>query len=232
MNKKLWLTTAAAVVSIALAYFFLFNQKAEDQAPEFSVKTVQQASELYEVDIKYPQFNGLKKLNDSIYSLVYNKLSETLDEGSDRLPLVFMVDWDSSQISPEYVSFSLHFYSFLGGAHGINEIYAFNYDIKEDKEISLTEFLNNSQESLTTLSLLAKQQVIEQLEANDWETDGFTGEMITEGTQPVWENYQHFNFTPDSLIVFFQQYQVAPGAVGEIIVNIDKKELQSKYFNN
>ena len=45
--------------------------------------------------------------------------------------------------------------------------------------------------------------------------------MIRQGTEPsVAENYSQFLITPDSLIIKFLSYQVAPGAAGDFSVKI------------
>jgi len=44
--------------------------------------------------------------------------------------------------------------------------------------------------------------------------------MIDYGTAPVPENFKNFNFNSYGLTIYFQRYQVAPGAAGSLTVMI------------
>ena len=52
--------------------------------------------------------------------------------------------------------------------------------------------------------------------------------MLLEGTSPKEENFKNFAFSKDGLILFFEQYQVAPYSEGSfrVVIPYDKiKEL-------
>jgi hypothetical protein len=116
-------------------------------------------------------------------------------------------------------------YYYVGGAHGATEVHAFNYDLKKEREIALLDFLNSSQQSFEKLADLSKQKVSLQLENKDTGLDSFLEEMIENGTEPTQENYGDFNFNYNSLTVYFQKYQVAPGAAGPITIVFYENEL-------
>jgi len=40
--------------------------------------------------------------------------------------------------------------------------------------------------------------------------------MLSQGTAPVFENFSNFNFDTHNLIIYFQRYQVAPGAACQV----------------
>jgi hypothetical protein len=50
--------------------------------------------------------------------------------------------------------------------------------------------------------------------------------MIEGGTDPTEENYKEFTFDADSITLYFQRYQVAPGAAGSIEITIYKNQLE------
>ena len=119
-----------------------------------------------------------------------NPLPEIPDE-----PLPFICSWEPTQLNSHYLSFVLNLYYFVGGAHGVTEIYAFNYDLNKRKEITILDFLNSSRTALEKLADLSRQNVISQLESQDLLFDNFLEQMIAEGTEPDIENYKNFNFT-------------------------------------
>jgi hypothetical protein len=141
-------------------------------------------------------------------------------------PFDFILNWTSVQVGSQYINFVIDIYYFSGGAHGISEIMAFNYDIINKKEIPITDFLGNSQQALQKLSELAAGNVITQFESKGVEIDNFMNQMINDGTKPTNENYENFNFKNNSLIIYFQQYQVAPGAYGPVTVTLSKTILE------
>lgn len=48
--------------------------------------------------------------------------------------------------------------------------------------------------------------------------------MIEDGTKPINNNFKNFAFSEDGLIIFFEQYQVAPYSFGnfEVIIPYSK----------
>jgi hypothetical protein len=104
--------------------------------------------------------------------------------------------------------------------------------LKKAKEITILDFLNSSQPALEKLANLSSQDITSQLQSNGLTIDSFLQQMIEDGTRPTLENYQNFNFNYNSLIIYFQQYQVAPGAVGQITVTFYKSTLDTNSINS
>jgi hypothetical protein len=209
-----------------------------------STSTISQTDRLYNIKADYPQFTNVsQEFNDKISKLVKAKIdefkliskeswdarkatappSEGLGEYPQE-PFDFIVGWKPIQVNDKYVSFTINIYYYSGGAHGINEINAFNYDVKNQKEITIDDFLSDS--SLEKLSQLAKNQVVLQFQSNGMQMDNFLEQMISDGTKPTPDNYENFNFNKDSLIIYFQQYQVAPGSAGQVTITFDKNMLE------
>ena len=250
MNRILLTIIAVLVIAAAAVWIFrpgwIFETEKEEASPQFSVQAIHQTDEFYDIHVEYPQFKGIDSLNAEISGIVEEKISnfkkesqgnwqarlETSDMDNPvpetpEAPFSFIAEWEPVQLNSEYISFVLRLYYYTGGAHGLNEVHAFNYSLTERKEIGIMDFLGNSQPALEKLSELAQGQVTVQLQSEGMETDDFLKEMIENGTEPVEENYRNFNFDYNSLTIYFQQYQVAPGAAGQITVTLYKSQLES-----
>ena len=218
-----------------------------DNAAPMSVSYIHQTDSFYNVQVEYPQFNNAdaafnKKISDLITGKIASfkqdakanydarKATATPDNpvpDNPTQPFDFIGSWEPAQINNNYISFVVHLYYFTGGAHGVNEVYAFNYDLKNQKEISIMDFLNSSQDELDKFAQLASQSVSTQLQSSGMQIDDFMQQMIDAGTKATVDNYKNFTFNDNSITVYFQQYQVAPGAVGEQDVTFYKSTLDS-----
>ncbi len=123
-------------------------------------------------------------------------------------------------------------YYFSGGAHGNEEIHAFNYDMLQKKKIRFKDFFESSQDALKKISEISAQDITSQLQSRGWREDDSLKEMVNQGTAPVFENFKNFNFDSHSLIIYFQRYQVAPGAAGSLTVRITKAVLEQNLLQS
>ena len=224
----------------------------EENSLSMSVSFIHQKDNFYNIQVEYPQFANVgKAFDEKISSLIISKietfkkdakdnyearkatasLENPLPENPDQ-PFDFIGSWEATQLNDNYISFVVNLYYFVGGAHGATEVYAFNYGLENGKEITILDFLNSSQPALEKLADLSSQNVTSQLESGGILIDDFLKQMIEDGTEPTQENYKNFNFNYNSLIVYFQQYQVAPGAVGPITAVFYKNTLDSNSINS
>lgn len=253
MKKIYWLIAVIAIIIVVFVIYGakngkLINQQTPPEASTkllFSMETIHETNEFYDIQVEYPKFENIDDLNNKVSNLISEKISAFKQDSKDNWearkatatpeypvpenpesPFPFIAEWKPIQLNNNYISFVVNLYYFTGGAHGANEIYAFNYDVKNKKEITMMDFLNSSQQSFEKLAILANQQVTSQL-GNETQTNDFLKQMIADGTKATPENYQNFNFNYNSLIIYFQQYQVAPGSSGEITITLYKETLKS-----
>lgn len=241
MNRKIiFVAVFFILISAAAAFYFrpMFGEPKE-LLSEFSVSN---QDELYEIDVKYPQILGADEFNQSLSQLISHKIELFKQNAAEarearqataqpgeytEMPFDFICKWEKVFESPEQVNFVLDIYYYEGGAHGMEEILAFNYDLKNKKQISFSDFLKSSQNSLEKVSALAVMDIVSQIEETGSLVDEFSMDWIKEGASADWENYKNFNFDEDNLIIYFQRYQVAAGAFGPITVAIPKETLDS-----
>ncbi|MFA5742870.1 MAG: DUF3298 and DUF4163 domain-containing protein [Candidatus Paceibacterota bacterium] len=219
-----------------------------------SVVSASQSDSFYNIQAEYPQFDGADPaFNQKIASLINGEIEDFKKEAKDNFdarnatmpageaalqnpeqPFDFIATWTPAQFGSRYLSFAMDIYYFSGGAHGTDQIFAFNYDLGNKKEITISDFLGAA-DNLDKLSNMAQDQVASQLQSNGMEVNDSMAQMIQEGAKPVPENYRNFTFGYGKLTIYFEQYQVAPGSAGTITINFYKNDLEqnaitSKYF--
>jgi len=255
MQKVAWLITIIVIIAAGVVIWGIQSGKffVEENSLPMSVKSVYQADNFYNIQAEYPQFKNAdesfnKKISDLITEEIDNFKKEAKANWEARVetatpenpvpenpeePFDFIGTWDSTQINDKYISFVINLYYYTGGAHGINIVYTFNYDIKQKKEISILDFLNSPQESLAKLATLTAQDIAWQLEIYDSTPNAdFIKQMIEDGTKPTEENYKNFNFSYNALTIYFQQYQVAPGSAGIMKVTFYKNTLDTNSISS
>lgn len=260
MQKRIVLSLIiliAAVFGVFVGYevktgkWNIKNPFQSTNAVSVSISSINQQDNFFNIKVEYPQFkfNGSTNLNKEISDLVNNKISQFKKDSQDNwtarratatpdnpvpenpeAPFDFIVTWTPTQLNNNYLSFYIDIYYFTGGAHGASEIDAFNYDIAKKKEITISDFLNNSPDALQKLSVLTAQNVNSQLTSTEMQINDSLQQMITDGTAPTLDNYKNFNFNYNSLLIYFQQYQVAPGSSGQIKIKLYKPDLEQNFI--
>ncbi|MCX6764386.1 MAG: DUF3298 and DUF4163 domain-containing protein [Candidatus Nealsonbacteria bacterium] len=249
-----------SVLSIKNCIFFVKKNVAEENPINnnylsVSVIPIHQTDNFYNIQAEYPQFkNASDEFNKKIADLITEEIDNFKKSAKENWdarratampdnpvpenpegPFDFIATWKPVQLNNEYLSFVINSYYFVGGAHGANEVHAFNYDLAKQKEITILDFLNSSQQYFEKLAELSAKEVTSKLQGNEVMIDDFLKQMIQDGTKATQENYKDFNFNYNSLIIYFQQYQVAPGAAGEITITfykntLDKNSIKSDYL--
>ena len=164
--------------TLSLSVSILVLSACQTDKPKLIVKegAVANKTEDWTVDVKYPLFSssdavvnaGLKILNGQIESYV-SALSDSLKTDAEEMFSGLEADslprpvWayalnvtDSVYTATDkYVSVRLAVYEFTGGAHGMTNFVAFNYDVENQKRLSKEDLLNDGQ-TATINSLLKK----------------------------------------------------------------------------
>ncbi|MCK9393187.1 MAG: DUF3298 and DUF4163 domain-containing protein [Candidatus Paceibacterota bacterium] len=263
-NKTLSLLIILALIAgVALGYYYPKNTEkkviesiqpvAISDNPSITIATINQKDNSFDINAQYPQFTlADSSFNAKISNIINEKISEFKKNSEDNLKAVketataenpaptdwqfyFKADWTPVQINKDYISFVVNMYYFSGGAHGNNEVYAFNYDLKNKKEITFNDFIGGSQETLKAISSLATKDVISQRASFGEPEKTVKKELEEGGTSPDAKNFNEFTFSNDTLTIYYQKYQVGPGALGMLKSSFDKSSLEkqsitSKYF--
>jgi len=257
-NGKFLILSISAVWLLSMV--LLLASGAHGKQPSISslplnIQSIQESDSFFRVQAEYPQFQTAgPDFNQEITTLISVKIDsfkkESMDSWKARLdtmpadkpvpenpeePFEFIASWEAAQLNNECLSLLIKIYYFSGGAHGNEEICAFNYDMLQKKKIGIEDFFDSPQEALKKISKISAQDITSQLQSRGWKIDDNLKEMLNQGTAPVFENFRNFNFDSHNLIIYFQRYQVAPGAVGSLTVTIprvvlEQQSLQSDYL--
>ena len=140
-------------------------------------------------------------------------------EGGSPSPAPWAMDvsYTLYQGANNLTSIQLVNYSYTGGAHGGNILQTYTID-GSGNLLALTDLFQPGADVLGLLQPLAVESINQQLGADadqNW---------INEGTANL-DAFQHFVVDGDQLIITFDQYQVGPYAIGNIVVTIPFSEL-------
>lgn len=198
----------------------------------------------YSADVKYPQIQGkLSKgavaFNEHIQKVISDAMADfkttaSLDQVNmknvpeDLRKDTFNMDYDLDVVKPKnamILSVRLSIESSLAGrAHPAHQKRVVNFDLNTGKEITLSELFKPHSKFLQTLSAYSSKSLNAKLKNENW--------MISTGTKPDIKNFKNWNIQEDSLLITFDEYQVAPYANGpqevEIPYSALKKILSTK----
>lgn len=133
--------------------------------------------------------------------------SPSIEEKNDRYVAIFMgIEW--------YLR---------GSAHPSHTIDTYIYDYQQKKLVEASQLFVRGSDYLKTLSRLSKEGLLAQSKKGDM---GYVYDesMVTDGTAPQQENFSKILPLKDGLVVYFDEYQVAPYAAGpqQVIIPYSK----------
>lgn len=246
-NKKtIILTTLGLLILIAGSAYFLFcyrdnvikkgeETKKQVQGIVIEDKNISDKTKPFDIQITYPSITGLDEFNKSIEDTINTTISEFKKLSLENDNAVKEIDPESYAEFPReyslYISYSkglvdentvsiiLNISDFTGGAHGSSYFSAFNYDVKNKKEIKLADLFIGQSDYVQKISDFCiadlKKQIKERTEGND---EGW----IQDGAGPAETNFLVFKINKDDITFYFPQYQVAAYAVGDFTVTMPK----------
>ncbi|TKJ45501.1 hypothetical protein CEE35_03635 [Candidatus Aerophobetes bacterium Ae_b3b] len=254
-NKKVFILFVSAIWLLSIIGLLVnetdANQPSISSLP-VNIQSIRESDSFFYVQAEYPEFETAgTDFNQEIATLISGKINSFKEESRDnwkarldtmpadkplpkgpQQPFEFLASWDSAQLNNTYLSLVIKIYYFSGGAHGNEEIHAFNYDMVKKKKIEIKDFFDSAQEALKKISQISAEDIKSQLQSRGWKEDDNLKEMVNQGTAPLFKNFQNFNFDSYNLIIYFQRYQVAPGAAGSIIVRIAKVALEQNLLQS
>ena len=189
---------------------------------------------MYEIAAQYPQFNGgnnpnYEKFNQLVRGSVMKKVNEFKknmqpEEGEEPRPEGSM----GSDLSVAYkialaqddlisIQFDVGSY-FQGAAHPNSYTEVINYDLKNGKQLKLSDLFKSGAKYLQPIASyciadLKKQQATEKGKS-------LMDSEIDSGAAPVAKNYQSWTITKKGLGINFDAYQVGPYAAGPQFVMV------------
>ncbi len=138
--------------------------------------------------------------------------------------------YEVEHLDDDIISVRFGEYQYTGGAHGNNFTKTLNYDLKNNKEIKLTDLFKENSNYLNVISKESIQQITKkqgEYAAVDW---------IKEGASPNLKNFNKWTITKQGLKFYFDPYEVGPYAAGgfETLLPYEKFTYQtqgSKFYD-
>lgn len=119
-------------------------------------------------------------------------------------------------VRPDYISLRLMTYVFRGGAHGMTDFYAFNYDVRRQQLQSPAQILD----------FRKYREINELLKKNFVNAEGCFTEI------PTLENgFAALNVSLQAICLTYPQYVLGPYACGYAQVNLPRTELRGILLN-
>lgn len=201
------------------------------------------------IKAEYPQIENQKLLNQHIKELIDDLISQfKKDAANNSLSLdkeiknEIDISYQTYLLTGNLASFDFQISSYLVGmAHPSNSHLTFNYDLKKNKKVILTDVFIKDSDYLNILSGIAVEKLIEKFAGDQRipQNDPMYKDMvewIRKGAGPEGENYQKFLLEKNNFVALFDTYQVAAGAVGaqkvEIPYSILEKVLNPEFRTN
>ena len=198
-------------------YIYIINVKAISN----NEYKIEEKTNNYKITVYYPK-TDYSKLNNVINDKIYGYIKEFKEDvNSSDYPInqyySLIILYDSYEYD-NYISYIFRIEDYTGGAHPNHRIYTVVYDIKNNEIITIDDLINKNQNILNIFSETSR----EILKSNNRIP---SSTMLYEGTKPKIQNFQNFVFSKNGIILFFQEYQVAPYSQGEFNVLINYKKL-------
>jgi hypothetical protein len=196
-------------------------------------EVIEEETDLYIIDVKYPQWEELYTLNDLVAEVVYDEieffkgsLDDWVDDDyidkTDEMKSGLYVDYEIYHNEWDYLSIGFTSYTYYEGtAHGMAYTIPFNLDFETFEQIELADIFQNDTDYFLALSYMSIPRLKEMLEVDEWVDDSW----IEEGAGPDPDNFQSWTLTDDSIIFHFFPYQVAAYAAGPQQVEFTFSEL-------
>ena len=248
-NRKTQFTIIGllTIFVITLVYSQLTETAPQVSQPvaETSVTTekIEKNTDVLTVEVTYPTVptvpgvtQEIKQTNESLKKLVDEKIAEFEKEAVDNTNAELEIPKEVhstitggpsvEEQNDRYVSIFMGMEWYLrGAAHPSHTIDTYIYDYKNKTLLKVSDLFKQGSNYLTVLSGLSKEDLLSQSKQGDMGYV-YNEEMVSDGTVPSVDNFSRILPTKDGLVVYFNEYQVAPYAAGPQQVVIPYSKLK------
>jgi len=176
-------------------------------------------------DIIYPYFRGIKNqlVQDRINRDMATMVEKFIADNANDFTKTAVVRYEVHCLSSQLLSFTVTSYIYTGGAHGFSYREGYTYDLHRGLRCEFSDLFEFNDAARASINA----QIVAQIQANNIPTLGpFKGI----GDKP------YFYIAADGQpVIFFQQYEIGPYAVGilEFPVSVKwlNREGNSRYAN-
>lgn len=240
MNRKIIIVFSTLLL---LTGFFIYqnsikktNSNQNETAEKISqnVKQLKEQSENYKIEINYPEFSPLNSQTQNINKSIIILVDEPLKNFKDSLnrnsfppdlkntKSEFSIKYEIPKMDDKIISIQFTSSEYLTGqAHPLSTFMVFNYSLKQNTRLKISDLFKKDSNYLQTLSEITFQKLHDHFAEDNNDFDDF----IKSGTESKKENFEKFILKKDSLQILFDPYQVAPYVAGPQVVDIPFSEI-------
>ncbi|WP_120271911.1 DUF4163 domain-containing protein [Mangrovibacterium diazotrophicum] len=224
---------------LSMFVYVMFLSACHTAAPKVTVeeRTVASKTDAWTVDVQYRVFASsdeavnasLENLNVQLERYV-SAMSDSLKVDAEEIFKSFEADslprpsWGYAlnvtdtvyMATSEYVSVRLAVYQFTGGAHGMTNFVAFNYDVENQKFLETTDLLDF--EKTVAINNLLKENFENPEQCFD--------------IDPTLDLVSSINFSASAAYFTFGHYSLGPYACGPAEVTVSLKDLGESFLLN
>ena len=173
----------------------------------------------YKIKVYYPytSYESLNKIIDEAIKKIIDEFIATVLENKTLQHQLYTlnINYDKYQYK-DYLSYVFYISVYTGGAHPNNTILTISYAKNKDKIITIDDLAKQYPALLNNLSNESRSYFVKDQNFNDNDIK----DMLIDGTMPNQNNFKNFAFSEMGLLIFFEQYQIAPYSYGEFEIVI------------
>ncbi|NLV22985.1 MAG: DUF4163 domain-containing protein [Syntrophomonadaceae bacterium] len=208
-----------------------------NQENQITSELIQEKNDLVEIDITFPVFSGLSdadfqeqlnyfikkqvtKAKDDIEMQAEAYAQDAKKNGWEVRPYQLFIDYDLKTNNEAFLSFTITYYTYTGGANGMTVVSCINIDKKANKPIHLEDLFPQGADFKTKIN----NEIIKQIElrSKDKEEMFFEGDV---GFKSI-KDSQGFYLKDNDIVIVFPKYEIAPGFMGNPEFAINLAELK------
>ncbi|MFA5087304.1 MAG: DUF3298 domain-containing protein [Candidatus Paceibacterota bacterium] len=238
-RKKKLIVNVLIIAAVAIALFALFyfygspknspknNPPTAGSENAINIKdapALVEETNTWSINAVYPQ-TGQDYIDSEVKDLVNGQIADFrkifVDLGapsSTETKNTLSVDYSSQLYGDSILSFKFVIGWYTGGAHPNENLASLVFDLKNKKELSLSDLFIPNSNYLQKISGLTISQLVKRNISDP--------QAINAGAGPIADNYKIFNVYNGALVIYFPPYAVAPYAAGEQKVEIPLSQIK------
>ncbi len=178
----------------------------------------------------YLPYTSYPILNREIVTFIESRIDEFKKEMDDFGPLTnqvytMLIHYDTYAYK-NYVTYVFTIFLDTAGAHPNTYIKSITFDKEKQQIVTIDSLVRQYPNLLKQLSTLSLEELKHSEKFKEQGYQDIIG-MLEDGTKPIAKNFRNFAFTEKGLLLFFENYQVAPYFYGSFQVNIPYSSLFS-----
>lgn len=203
----------------------------ENWSLEEVVKVIEMTTELYTVNVTYPEYFLSGRSLSTFNTVISSKISSYVGNFTETAEELALPGGAKSELKGTYSTYTaikrfitvkFDLYPHFGGVHPGHDILTITFDASVNRIISLSDFFGTGNDYLEHLSALVEKALFEKYPELEF---AFKDSTYRKGFAPDANNFTHFALTDTGLIIFFREYQVAPYVAGALEVEIPYRDI-------